>query len=61
MQHTVNAAQYIPYSLTMTPLNGNAPKNVPQTLTVDGTINGADYATAEIGAYVDTVVISILP
>ena len=61
MQHTVNAAEYIPYSLSLSPTNGNAPKNVPQTLTVDGTINGPDYAAAQIGAYVDTVVISILP
>ena len=61
MQHAINAAEYIPYSLTMSPLSGSAPKNVPQTLTVDGTINGPDYATALIGAYADTVVISILP
>ena len=61
MQHSVNAAEYIPYSLSMNPLTGNAPKNVNQTLTVTGTINGPDYQFAILGAYVDTVVISILP
>ena len=61
MQHATNAAQYIPYSLSMSPTSGTVPKNVTETLTIDGTINGADYATAEIGAYTDLVVISILP
>lgn len=61
MQHAANVSQYIPYSLNMSPLSGNAPKNVPQPLTIDGTINGADYAMAETGAYTDLVVISILP
>ncbi len=61
MQHAVNAAQYIPYALSMSPTSGNIPKNVTQTLTITGSINGADYAAAQIGAYTDLVVISILP
>jgi hypothetical protein len=61
MQHATNAAQYIPYTLNMSPTSGNVPKNVAQALTIDGTINGPDYATAEIGTYTDLVVISILP
>ena len=61
MRHTVNAAQYIPYTLNMNPTSGNIPKNVTQTLTINGSISGAAYSTAEIGSYTDLVVISILP
>lgn len=61
MQHSVNPAFYIPYSLSMTPLIGNAPKNVDQVLTIDGSIAGADYQLAIPGIYTDLVVISILP
>ncbi len=61
MQSAVNPAIYIPYSLSLNPLNGNALKNVSQTLTVSGTINGPDYQFAIPGVYTDLVVISILP
>ena len=61
MQHSVDGTQHIPYSLTLGPISGNVPKNTSQTLTVDGTINGADYQFARLGTYADLVVISILP
>lgn len=61
MQHSVDGTQYVPYSLTLSPTSGNVPKNTPQILTVDGTINGPDYQFAIPGTYADLVVISILP
>ena len=61
LQHSVDAAQYIPYSLALNPVSGTTPKNVNQTLTVTGTINSPDYQFATVGTYLDTVVISILP
>lgn len=61
MQSASNPAVYIPYTLTMNPLTGNAPKNTAQTLTLNGAIAGSDYQFAVPGAYTDLVVISILP
>lgn len=61
MQHTLNPAEYIPYSISMSPLAGTVPKNVNQTLTIDGTISGASYQTAIAGGYSDTITVSIIP
>jgi spore coat protein U-like protein len=60
MQHTTNAAFYLPYSLSF-PASGSAPRNVNQTMTVTGTIAPASFAAAIAGAYSDTLVLSILP
>lgn len=60
MQHTTNAAFYLPYSLSF-PASGTAPRNVNQTMTVTGTIAPANFAAAIAGAYSDTLVLSILP
>ena len=61
MQHATNPAAYLPYSITLSPQTGNAPKNVNQTLTVSGTVLGSDYQTALAGNYADTVTILIQP
>lgn len=61
MQHSTLPAQYLPYSFSLNPVSGMAPKNVVQTLTVTGTVRGADYQTALGGTYSDTVTIAVLP
>lgn len=61
MVHETDAAQVIPYTLSLSPTSGNAPKSVDQILTIDGSIEGVDYQTALVGSYSDTVTITIDP
>ncbi|PLY01795.1 MAG: hypothetical protein C0624_09765 [Desulfuromonas sp.] len=61
MQHLTNPGNYIPYSISLSTLSGTIPKNVNQTLTIDGTILGSDYQTSIAGDYADTITISIIP
>jgi hypothetical protein len=52
---------FMPYSVTLNPLNGTIPKNTDTTLTVTGTLTPADYGAAVAGTYNDTFNISIVP
>jgi spore coat protein U-like protein len=61
MLHATLAGQYLAYSLDLNPTSGTAPKNVPQILTITGTVKGNDYQTALAGAYADTVTVTIAP
>ena len=61
MRHGTVTTEYLPYTLTLSPSSGTAPKNVNQTLTVTGTVRGTDYAGAYAGNFADTVVITIAP
>lgn len=52
----------IPYSLTLTKDgSSNAGPGSPRTLTIAGTVVGADYTSKAAGSYGDTVIISINP
>lgn len=60
MKHaTLNT--YLPYTLTLTPSSGTIAKNVDRTISVGGTVTPANFQNANIGAYADTVVITLLP
>jgi spore coat protein U-like protein len=61
MEHVGIPGQFLRYTLTLTPDTGSVPKNVWQTLTIDGTVLGADYQVVPPGDYQDTVVITITP
>lgn len=61
MQHLVSPGVYLPYSLTLDPTSGSAPKGSAQTLTVTGVLKGSDYQTAPAGDYSDTVTLTIQP
>lgn len=61
MRHATVASEFLPYSLALTPLNGTVPKNVPQTLTISGTVLAADYQSAYVGNYADSVTLTINP
>lgn len=61
MLHDVLPGEYLPYALELDPVNGTVAKNATQTLTVTGTLLGADYQTALAGTYADTVTITIAP
>ena len=60
MRHTLNAAEYLGYSLNV-PANGNAPRNTNQAFTLIGTITPSQFAAAAAGAYADTVVLTLAP
>lgn len=61
MQHSTVVTEYLPYTLTLTPLSNTVPKNVNQTLTLSGIVKATDYQSAYAGNYSDAVVISIAP
>jgi spore coat protein U-like protein len=61
MRHSTDTAEYLPYTLILTPTSGTIPKKADQTLTILGTVKGVDYQNALMGSYSDTVVISIEP
>lgn len=53
--------EFLPYSLSLSPLSGTVPKGEENTLTITGTVTSANYRSASAGNYRDTVVISIAP
>jgi spore coat protein U-like protein len=61
MRHVQVATEFIPYSLTITPLSGDVPNDVGQSLGLTLFISGADYKYAFSGAYEDTVVVTLEP
>lgn len=61
MRHTTLPTEYIPYVFSLSPTSGTIPKNTYHTLTINGTVNGTDYANAATGTYSDTVVVTIAP
>lgn len=54
-------ADYLPYSLSLTPASGNALKNADITVTVQGTILPTNFQNATPGSYSDTVVLTLEP
>jgi spore coat protein U-like protein len=60
MLHAVTAGNFLPYALDL-PQTASVPRNVVQTLTVTGTIAPSSFANALVGAYADTVVLTIAP
>lgn len=61
MQHAVNPAEYIPYSISYVAAGTGLGATSPITLTVTGAIANADYINALEGAYADTVVLTVTP
>ncbi len=61
MQHGIAPTAFLPYSVGVSPANGNATKNVQVNLTITGTVLPADFGNAIAGAYSDTVTVSLTP
>jgi spore coat protein U-like protein len=61
MQHTVDPAAYLPYTLDVSPSSGPVAKNVDLTVTITGTVAETGYRDAPVGDYADTVVLTLLP
>ena len=53
--------EYLPYTLTLTPSSGTVARNVNRTITLTGTVAPASFQNAAMGAYADTVVITLTP
>lgn len=60
MRHTGDPSKYLAYSLNL-PASGTTSKNTVTNLTVNGTIQVADFANAVAGTYTDSVVLTISP
>lgn len=61
MRHAVSTTDFLPYTFALSPESGTVPKNVPQVVTIQGTVRGADYQNALAGNYSDRVVVTLLP
>lgn len=60
MRHGADLTEFLPYSLSF-PASGTVAKNVWQDLTVTATVLPAAFQDGLVGAYADTVVLSLLP
>lgn len=60
MKHAT-LSEYLSYALMLTPESGTVAKNVDQTINITGRITPANFQDANVGAYADTVVITLLP
>lgn len=61
MRHATIPAEYLPYSLGLSPETGTIGKGVTGTLTLTGTVTPADVAGAIAGSFSDTVTLTLLP
>jgi len=60
MKHaTLNV--YLPYTLTLSPAAATVAKNATQAITLGATVTPANFQNATVGAYSDTVVITLAP
>jgi hypothetical protein len=60
MRHASVPTAFLPYTLTF-PAAGTVPRNTITNMSISATLTPADYANARVGAYADTIVLSIQP
>lgn len=60
MKHET-ANEYLPYSISLSPASGSVARNADVTVTVSGTVRAADYRSASVGRYFDTVTLTVNP
>ena len=60
LKHTA-LNEYLSYSLALTPSSGTIAKNADQTITLTSTVTPASFQNAAVGAYADTVVVTLNP
>jgi len=61
VRHTTSTTDYMAYSLNITPASGTIGWLATQTITISGSIVPTEFQNARVGAYSDTVVISLDP
>lgn len=52
---------FLPYNVSVTPASGTVAKNVDVAIAVNGTVTPANFQDANVGAYGDTLVITLNP
>lgn len=60
LRHATVTTEFLPYTLTF-PAAGTVPRNTITNMSITATITPAAFADARIGAYADTVVLTIVP
>jgi hypothetical protein len=61
VRHTTSTSDFMAYTLNITPASGTIGFFATQTITLSGTIVPTEFQNARVGAYSDTVVISVDP
>jgi spore coat protein U-like protein len=61
MKHLLDATQFLPYSIEITPSAATIPRSTEQLITINGTITPAQFRNAVMGDYSDTVAITVSP
>jgi spore coat protein U-like protein len=61
MRNTSVATQFLPYDITFNPATATIRRNTDQPVAIRGTILAADFQSAYVGSYRDTVVLSVVP
>jgi spore coat protein U-like protein len=60
MRHATVLSAFLPYSLTF-PAAGTVARNTITNMSISATLSPASYANAQVGAYADSVVLTITP
>lgn len=60
LRHTTLTTNFMPYSLTF-PASGTVPRNTVTNMSISATITPANFQNARVGAYADTLILSIAP
>ena len=60
MRHATVLTSFLPYTLTF-PAAGTVPRNTITNMSISATLAPASFANARVGAYADTVVLTITP
>jgi spore coat protein U-like protein len=61
MRHTTITTQFLSYSVSFTPAAATVPKNTDQVVTATGTVLPSQSANAQVGAYADTLTVTVSP
>ncbi|MDE2606268.1 MAG: spore coat protein U domain-containing protein [Burkholderiales bacterium] len=61
VRHTTSTSDFMAYTLNLSPASATVGRFAIQTVTVSGSIAPTEFQNARVGAYSDTVVISLDP
>jgi spore coat protein U-like protein len=61
MLHGTVSTAFLPYSITINPASATVPRLALRTITITGTITPAQFQDARVGAYSDTVAVTVNP
>jgi len=61
LRNTIVSSEYIPYSFSVLPSSGLAPRNTSVDITIKAGIKASDIQNAYIGSYSDTITLTLSP